>query len=241
MLRTLLCLLALSLLVKAGTTPEGGLCSSNNDHLDPDTLDFLSECTDQTFCSAGVNGTCIPRQCRRDEFPFGFGPETVPPPLCAPGTFCPDEGSGCQPLAAVGEPCQLNRDEQCAPPPDWQDLASPQNCNGSICLHSICLCVRCLPCMRIFLISFSYANMTLSSPCIIDNITYTDFDANGQQLQQVFTRDNCRTPNFYCDEVSMSCQLTKAIGQGCLADQECKEVCPILFAFLPSADHTWLA
>ena len=139
MLRIFVSLLLLLSLVTAGTVPEGGLCSSNNDHLDPSTLKFLSECTDQTFCSGNINGTCIPRQCRRDEFPFGFGPGVALPPICPQGSFCPDEGSGCKPLAPLGQPCQLNRDEQCAPPLDWQDLESSQNFNGSICLHSICM------------------------------------------------------------------------------------------------------
>jgi hypothetical protein len=76
----------------------------------------------------------------------------------------------------------------------------------------------------------SYANMTLDLPCIIDNTTYTDFGTNGEQFQQVFTRDNCRTPDFYCDDASMTCQRTKAIGQNCLADQECKEV-RLLYSF----------
>ena len=123
-------------LAMAGTVQEGGPCSASNDHVDPTTLKFVSQCSDQTFCS---NGTCLPRKCRRDEYPFGYDTGAPIPPLCPSGTFCPDEGSGCKPLVSVGQPCQLNRDEQCAPPPDWQDLASSQNVNGSICLHSTCM------------------------------------------------------------------------------------------------------
>ena len=129
------------LAASAGTGPLGSSCSSANDHLDSATHKFLSECSDQTFCSAPSNGTCTPRQCRRDEFPFGFGPELDLPPLCPLGTFCPDEGSGCQAWAPAGKSCQLNRDEQCAPPLNWQDLMSAQNFNGSICLQSTCMFV----------------------------------------------------------------------------------------------------
>ena len=124
-------------LVSSGLVPEGSSCSANNNHLDVASHKFVSECTDQTFCSHSVNGTCIPRLCRRDEFPFGYDDHPLPP-QCDEGSFCPDEGDGCKPLAAVGHPCQMNRDEQCAPPLDWMDLASPRNFNGSICLHSIC-------------------------------------------------------------------------------------------------------
>ena len=147
----LLSTVLLALPAAGGTVPEGGPCSSTNDHLDPNTLKFISECTDQTFCSLPVNGTCIWRRCRRDEFPFGFaqqpgdGPDPPPlpplPPMCPMGSFCPDQGSGCEPWAGLGQPCQLDRDEQCAPSPHGQDWASSRNFNGSICLHSMCMYV----------------------------------------------------------------------------------------------------
>lgn len=117
----------------------GGPCSAIVNRLDPVSFRFLSECSDQTFCSAATNGTCEPRLCRRDEFPFGSNAEQQLPPLCALGTFCPDEGSGCQTLVPAGAPCQLNRDEQCAPPSNWRELASSHNFNGSICLRSTCV------------------------------------------------------------------------------------------------------
>jgi hypothetical protein len=142
-----LCLLFVSLFalcVESGTAPLGSSCSSINDHLDPLTHKFLSSCVDTSFCSKHVNGTCVPRRCRRDEFPFEYafakGNNTVQvPPMCKKGSFCPDEGSGCRPLAPVGAMCQLNRDEQCAPPDNWLELASAQNFNGSICLQSTCM------------------------------------------------------------------------------------------------------
>lgn len=123
----------------AGSVTEGGLCSTNNDHLDPITQKFFSECGPKDFCSDGSNGTCIPRRCRRDEFPFGYAPTEVVPALCPLGTFCPDEGSGCSPSIGPGGTCQLGRDEQCSPPSNWLELSSSHNFNGSICLQSKCM------------------------------------------------------------------------------------------------------
>ena len=122
----------------AGTVSQGGSCSTNNTHLDPATHKLITDCDDKTFCSSSDN-TCQLKQCRRDEFPFGFEPGDILPPMCGRGTFCPDEGSGCQNLQAVGQPCQLGRAEQCAPSHEWQTLASSQNFNGSICLQSTCM------------------------------------------------------------------------------------------------------
>ena len=119
----------------------GTACTTENDRLDTATGKFSSDCDDASFCSGigGTNGTCQPRECSRDEFPFGFTNVTMPiPPLCARGAFCPDEGSGCRPLAAVGTPCEAGRDEQCAPPTDWAELAGWLNANGSLCLKSVC-------------------------------------------------------------------------------------------------------
>lgn len=132
----------LSLIVFAtiALLPAAGVsCSASKNHLDPSSHKFISECSPQTFCSALENGTCTPRLCRRDEFPFGYSAQDTIPPLCSAGTYCPDEGDGCHPLTSVGGPCQLNRDEQCETPYDWVDLASTQNLNGAICLHSICM------------------------------------------------------------------------------------------------------
>lgn len=113
-------------------------CSTANDRLDPSSHRFTSDCDDNTYCSA-TNGTCQPRLCRRDEYPFGFLPGDPIPPLCPLGAYCPDEGSGCLPLAPAGAACQLNRDDQCAPPKNWVSLADHQNFNGSLCLHSTCV------------------------------------------------------------------------------------------------------
>jgi hypothetical protein len=145
--------LALALLLslvraQADTQPLVVNCSAISDHLDPLTHKFVSTCSKTSFCSAPVNGTCIPRLCRRDEFPFEYANGDVSmPSMCGSGFFCPDEGSGCKPLMPAGNMCQANRDEQCAPPPSSpssggsQDLTMAPSFNGAICLHSICMCV----------------------------------------------------------------------------------------------------
>lgn len=54
----------------AGTVMQGGTCSAANDYIDPIYQRFVTQCSDKMFCSAAVNGTCMPKQCRQDEFPF---------------------------------------------------------------------------------------------------------------------------------------------------------------------------
>jgi hypothetical protein len=125
--------------ILSGSVTEGQTCSTDNNHLDPSTHKLLTDCDDKTFCPSSGNATCQPKQCRRDEFPFGYGLQDILPPLCADGTFCPDEGNGCQSLATAGQPCEMNRDEQCAPPKNAGDLDSSQNANGAICLQSTCM------------------------------------------------------------------------------------------------------
>ncbi|KAJ6561771.1 hypothetical protein B0H19DRAFT_1209977 [Mycena capillaripes] len=194
-------------LVSADAVVPAGRCSSDNNHLDPASKKFISDCSDQTFCSGRdiTNSTCIPRQCRRDEFPFGFAAGAVLPPLCPVGTFCPDEGSGCPPLVPVGRSCELNRDEQCTPPPSWKNLATTHNFNGSICLHSVCM----------------YANVTLGERCITDNTTYVDIGPSGQQIINTVTRDNCQSPQFYCNPTELLCEHTLPLGSPCQADPQC--------------------
>ncbi len=118
-------------------TSLGKWCSVASNRLDPRTKKFMSDCDAQTFCSGTVNGTCVPRQCRRDEFLFRYRANETQPGLCPEGSFCPDEGDACRPLVAVGQPCQFNRDDQCAPS-DMPGLADYHNFNGAICLNSIC-------------------------------------------------------------------------------------------------------
>jgi hypothetical protein len=131
-----------SALVAASDLPPtalGRACSTTSNRFDPRTKRFTSDCDAQTFCSGVVNGTCVPRQCRREEFPSGYRTnQTVPlPTLCPAGSSCPDEGDACRPLVAFGQPCQFNRDDQCAPS-NISELADYHNFDGSICLRSIC-------------------------------------------------------------------------------------------------------
>ena len=119
------------------STALGKACSIASNRLDPRTRRFTSDCDAQTFCSGTINGTCVPRQCRREEFPFGYRADQTPPALCPAGSFCPDEGDACRPLVAVGQPCQFNRDDQCAPS-NTPELADYHNFNGAVCLRSVC-------------------------------------------------------------------------------------------------------
>ncbi|KAI0303716.1 hypothetical protein B0F90DRAFT_1315284 [Multifurca ochricompacta] len=98
----------------------GKACTTASNHLDPHTRRFKSDCDAQTFCSSALNGTCVPRQCRREEFPLGYNMNQIPPALCPVGSFCPDEGDACRPLVAVGQPSDYH------------------NFGGSVCLHSVC-------------------------------------------------------------------------------------------------------
>ncbi|KAE8226874.1 hypothetical protein CF319_g572 [Tilletia indica] len=63
-------------------------------------------------------GVCKLKGCRRDEYPFGYKgvPQDQIPPMCGPGTYCPDEENACQPLIPLGGVCQLNRDDSCSLP-----------------------------------------------------------------------------------------------------------------------------
>ncbi|KAI0697841.1 hypothetical protein C8T65DRAFT_743046 [Cerioporus squamosus] len=181
--------------------PIGAACSTDHDHLDVVSGKFYSDCDDTAFCSGPTNATCQPRACRRDEFPFGFENATAIPPLCKDGMYCPDEGSGCKALVAAGLSCQVDRDEQCAPPPNWQSIASSWNNNGSVCLKSTC----------------TYANMTLGQPCILDVATYADGAHNN-----TIARHNCQTPRFYCHSGFEVCVPTKALGLPCESNEECQ-------------------
>ncbi|EGN98644.1 hypothetical protein SERLA73DRAFT_107716 [Serpula lacrymans var. lacrymans S7.3] len=190
------------------SSTEGGPCSTTNDHLDGETHKLITDCTDKFFCSGIVNGTCKPKQCRRDEFPFGYGHKEPVPPLCPRGTFCPDEGSGCVPWLSVGKPCQLNRDEQCIPPPGFRRNAnySLESSSGSICLNSTCL----------------YANGTAGLPCKIENTTYTEYDSTMLKVVLNVVRDNCKDPDFYCDPGILICEHTVGIGLPCSFDRNCR-------------------
>ncbi|THV06379.1 hypothetical protein K435DRAFT_743840 [Dendrothele bispora CBS 962.96] len=190
----------------AGTTSPGGHCSTSRNRLGSNTHKFLSDCSDQTYCSGPQNGTCLLRTCRRDEFPFGYGPEDFLPPLCPRGTFCPDEGDACRLQVSVGGACQMDRDEQCAPAANWREISNGENFYGSLCLRGICM----------------FANVTYGEPCVIDKNTYTDIGFDGKAIGIVIVRDNCRAPQSYCNQETQVCERTKTLGDFCQQDQECE-------------------
>ena len=136
---TVLALLHVLRTAFGGSTSLGGACTTDNNHIDPATHKLITDCDEKTFCSGPQNGTCQTRGCRRHEFPFGFDPRDELPTLCDNGSFCPDEGSQCQSTLAVGSTCQINRDDQCSPPENADELASSQNSDGAICLSSTCM------------------------------------------------------------------------------------------------------
>jgi len=109
-------------------------------------------------------------------------------------------------LVGVGLGCQIQRDEQCAPPLDWADLGDVMNFNGSICLKGVCM----------------YANVTLGEPCVMDNTTYNLITLNGQRSTNIVVRDNCHSPLLYCGGGTMVCERSKALGVSCSSDQECE-------------------
>ncbi|TCD61828.1 hypothetical protein EIP91_007845 [Steccherinum ochraceum] len=191
-------------------------CSSTHNHLDPATHKFISDCDDTTFCSSPVNGTCVPRLCRRDEFASPGVGDCVPP-LCPEGAFCPDEGNGCLPLVKEGGACQLDRDDQCAEPPMSGEEAEGRGRKAKemqmdvfrpLCLQSTCL----------------YANVTLGQKCVADQTTYIDAGPDGQQYNFTVTRHNCVSPRFYCDPTFLLCVKTKDIGDDCSSDQNCESL-----------------
>ena len=92
----------------AGNVARGGNCTISNNHLDPATHKLLTDCDEKTFCTP--QNTCEPRQCRKEEYPFGYNPGESFPPVCPQGQYCPDEGDACKPWLNLGQPCQLNRD-----------------------------------------------------------------------------------------------------------------------------------
>ncbi|KZO91592.1 hypothetical protein CALVIDRAFT_541754 [Calocera viscosa TUFC12733] len=199
----LLCIpLPSALAVGLGTVPVNGSCNLANNGLDPDTRRFVTDCNAMTYCSSQT--ICEPKGCRKDQYAFGYGSNTQPP-LCPDGSFCPDEEDQCLPLVDVGKPCQLDRDDECAPPPNWQDLSSSMNSNGSVCLSFTC----------------QWQNVTMGNACIVENVAYTGYGSHGSVFQQIVSRDNCKTPESYCDGVQRVCMRVKELGETCGGDKEC--------------------
>ncbi len=124
-----LLLLSYSAAVHAGAVTTGGQCNQGNNRLQTGTFQFWSECTATNFCSDA--GICEAKRCRKDDFPFGYAQDShIIPDKCPKGQFCPDEGTDCQALLAVGSPCQMNRDGKST----TLSYFSPSNQSYLICL-----------------------------------------------------------------------------------------------------------
>jgi len=196
-----------SAVVHAGSANNGDPCDLLDNRLQAGTYQFFSDCNSVTYCAP--NSTCIPKVCRKDAFPFGY-PQDSPliPPMCEQGVqFCPDEASGCQNLIAVGQPCQLNRDDSCQAPPNFAQLADTsnqgRNFNGSVCLNNVCY----------------YANVGQGQTCVAENLPYIGYGGIGEFID-IVSRDNCQI-GFYCDVPTSTCNAYKLLGDACDADKEC--------------------
>jgi len=162
-------------MVRSGSVNKGGACSTDNNRLQIGTYQFVGDCDTHTFCNS--SSLCSLKKCRRDIFPFGYAQDDDHlPPLCKQGTFCPDEEDACQPLLAVGSACQLNRDDQCEAPPNFQELADTTgfalNHNGSVCLNFQCM----------------WANATLGQTCVVENTNYIAYGADGKEFPDIVSR-----------------------------------------------------
>ncbi|KIK37175.1 hypothetical protein CY34DRAFT_93215 [Suillus luteus UH-Slu-Lm8-n1] len=191
--------------VYAGSQAKGQNCTIGNNRLQFGTFQFHSDCDAQTYCSS--QNTCELKGCRKDQYPFGYPPDAYIPPKCPSGQFCPDESDACQPWLPVNSPCQLNRDDQCEPPPNWQELADTskygRNVNGSVCLNNVCM----------------WANVTVGQVCEVENTAYVAYAGNNEFID-IVSRGNCQI-GLYCDSQSLVCIQTKQLGETCDADKEC--------------------
>ncbi|RXK37082.1 hypothetical protein M231_05670 [Tremella mesenterica] len=184
-----------------------GACDIANNHLDVNTKAFETDCDSFGFCTS--NGTCFPRQCRRDEYVLtSLLDASIPtPPLCPEGMFCPDDASGCLPWVPLGGRCELNRDDECEPPstpfavkPDEVGVGK-----GAICLLGVCM----------------WENVGLGGTCETESATYTGFDTDGTAFNTSITRDNCIEGQGYCNVTMTQCLPVKDVGDSCWEDQEC--------------------
>ncbi|KZP34306.1 hypothetical protein FIBSPDRAFT_771818, partial [Athelia psychrophila] len=193
----------------AGSLTKGQNCSVGENRLQVGNYAFYSMCDTHTFCN-GTSGVCEVKGCRKDQFPYGYNHTLTdpPPPLCLKGEFCPDEGDACQPQMEVSSPCQLNRDDQCAPPPNYADLADRTpyglNKNGSVCLNGQCM----------------WANATLGTACAVENTPYIGYSADSEFIY-IVSRHNC-IGGTYCDSQNLVCVRNNQFGESCTADKECE-------------------
>ncbi|KAF8493636.1 hypothetical protein JB92DRAFT_2749951 [Gautieria morchelliformis] len=204
---TLLCSLSLLPLAHSAATNKNanGSCSVSHNQLQAGTYQLTTDCSDTMYCDPS-SSVCKPKGCRRDEFPLGYSQGAQLPPRCKSDEFCPDEGDACQRLLPVDSTCQLNRDDECAPPPNAKELADPNfNHNGSVCINFQCM----------------WANVTLGQACVVEQMPYIAYGVGNSEFIYVVSRGNCR-PGLYCDAPSKLCMQTKAFGVSCTADKECQ-------------------
>ncbi|ORX35794.1 hypothetical protein BD324DRAFT_631714 [Kockovaella imperatae] len=198
-------LLILTLIAQA-KVPVYGPCVLSHNHLKPSTKEFVSDCDAFGYCAS--NGTCLPRQCRKDLYvlasirnsTFGI------PPMCQPGSYCPDDASGCLPLVTLGGACELNRDDECdqtLPPPHGADKGGEQG-------RVICLLGSCTP-----------AIAHIGQSCMIENTTYAGYDSSGTGFNLQIVRDDCIPQQGFCNATSATCQDLKVSEEPCEEDREC--------------------
>ncbi|WWC89241.1 uncharacterized protein L201_004160 [Kwoniella dendrophila CBS 6074] len=188
-----------------------GSCDVKNNHLDVNTKAFITDCDSFGYCS--INGTCLPRQCRRDEYILSslLNTDIPVPPLCPSGTFCPDDASACLPLVEVDGQCELNRDDECASPPQGMVLVVPNPYDEIEGDGSLCLLGKCM-----------WANATLGQTCITESTTYIGYDPSGMSFTNTVIRDNCIEGQGYCDTNSNTCFPLLNLHQSCSTDRQCQ-------------------
>ncbi|KAG8690886.1 hypothetical protein FRC09_011801 [Ceratobasidium sp. 395] len=100
--------------------------------------------------------------------------------------------------------CQLNRDDQCAPPTDTTGLEGQLNNHGAMCFQFAC----------------QYANITLGQGCQVENTVYIGYSTGGQQNINIVSRDRC-APGLWCNAQTSVCEPTAQLGQSCSAHKQC--------------------
>ncbi|ORY91246.1 hypothetical protein BCR43DRAFT_101602 [Syncephalastrum racemosum] len=152
------------------------------------------------FCDPATY-TCNYRNCTNTDYVKGWSPQVRPfPQRCTGDTFCPDDNSKCTPKVAIGQKCEMQRDDECTG-------------TNSICLNATCF-VKAAP---------------LGGNCGMDTTMYSTMDREGNEVQQLIIRDNCTT-GTYCvndactkaKDLGAECQQDReCLSEYCSADLTC--------------------
>ncbi|KAG2237477.1 hypothetical protein INT48_005510 [Thamnidium elegans] len=188
----MICLIVLSILIPSIFGLKiGELCDSSARY--SATWQYDDSCENvYFFCDSSRNNTCNYKACSNTDFIQGWDIAAHKlPERCNNQMYCPDNGSQCTPLVAIGDRCELQRDDECSG-------------KDSICLNSTCY-VKGSP---------------LGGNCGSDRTDYTSYDAKGFALQQTIIRDNC-TEGTYCNDENHTCIGSKALEKACWQDREC--------------------